>query len=120
MNECNSMVMMVFEEGVRKRREGFSIKCGLQNRELYGILCWITSADTKMVSALVNRRKRVQESAMDAKKRRNRDEYAVIPVTQSIEKGMSEYPYDDHLALAGLVADRFAQMDAFAEARLSW
>jgi len=47
---------------------------------------------------------------MDAKKRRNRDEYAVIPVTESIEKGMSGYPYDDHLELAGLVADRFAQM----------
>jgi len=57
---------------------------------------------------------------MDAKKRRNRDEYAVIPVTESIEKGMSGYTYDDHLELAGLVADRFAQMDAFTEARLTW
>ena len=30
------------------------------------------------------------------------------------------YSYDDHLALAGQVADRFAQSDAFTEAQATW
>lgn len=29
-------------------------------------------------------------------------------------------PYDDHLALAGQIADRFAQSDVFAEAQATW
>src|SRR5258708_3343715 len=60
---------------------------------------------------------------MQMKKQRNRNEYAVIPVApQSSPVGgeRAGRSYDEHLALAGQVADRFAQSDAFAEAQATW
>jgi len=61
---------------------------------------------------------------MNAKRQRSRDEYAVIPVTPQTSpvggERASRSSYDDHLALAGQVADRFAQSDAFAEAQATW
>jgi integrase len=60
---------------------------------------------------------------VDTKKQRSRDEYAVIPLapeTSPVVGERSKRSYDDHLALAGQVADRFAQSDAFAEAQATW
>jgi integrase len=54
---------------------------------------------------------------------RNGDEHAVIPVTPEIAPTGEERArrsYDDHLALAGQVADHFAQSDVFAEAQATW
>ena len=60
---------------------------------------------------------------MHTKKQRNRDEYAVVPLTQktSLDRGeKARLPYDDHLALAGQIAVRFAQSDAFGETQATW
>jgi integrase len=60
---------------------------------------------------------------VNTKRLRSRDEYAVIPVTPETSPVGGEKArrsYDDHLALAGQVADRFAQSDAFAEAQAIW
>ncbi len=60
---------------------------------------------------------------MHTKKQRSRDEYAVIPVTPQTSPVGGERvsrSYDDHLALAGQVADHFAQSDAFAQAQAIW
>lgn len=60
---------------------------------------------------------------MATKQSRDEDEYAIIPLrpqtslTQGERAGRS---YNDHLALAGQVADRFAQSDVFAEAQATW
>ena len=60
---------------------------------------------------------------MSTKKQRGQDEHAVVPLTPQTspvgEAGVGR-SYDDHLALAGRVADRFAQSDAFAEAQATW
>ncbi|TMC64577.1 MAG: hypothetical protein E6J21_03465 [Chloroflexota bacterium] len=60
---------------------------------------------------------------MSTKKPRSRDEYAVVLVSPETSPARGEregYSYDDHLALAGQVADRFAQSDAFTEAQATW
>lgn len=62
---------------------------------------------------------------MHRKKQRNQqDTYDVIPVTSEVTiptRGeMAPHSYDDHLELAGQIADRFAQSDAFAEAQATW
>ncbi|TMC42304.1 MAG: hypothetical protein E6J31_04450 [Chloroflexi bacterium] len=60
---------------------------------------------------------------MSTKKPRSRDEYAVVLVSPETSPARGEregHSYDDHLALAGQVADRFAQSDAFAEAQVTW
>ena len=54
---------------------------------------------------------------MQTNKQRSRDEYAVTPVTPEVSPVGVERAgrsYDDHLTLAGQVADRFAQSDASA------
>src|SRR5207245_1023976 len=54
-------------------------------------------------------------TTMSTKKPRSRDEYAVVLVSPETSPARGEregYSYDDHLALAGQVADRFAQSDA--------
>lgn len=60
---------------------------------------------------------------MATKKRSNKGNYAVIPLTPetSLTRGeRARRSYDDHLAFAGKVADLFAQSDAFAEAKATW
>jgi integrase len=63
---------------------------------------------------------------MNVKKQRDQqDSYAVIPVSSEIatparERKAPPHAYDDHLELAGQIADRFAQSDAFAEAQATW
>ena len=60
---------------------------------------------------------------MSTKKPRSRDEYAVVLVSPETSPARGEregHSYDDHLALAGQVADRFAQSDAFTEAQATW
>jgi integrase len=60
---------------------------------------------------------------MPTKKQRGRDKYAVIPVvpeTSLVGGERVRSSYDDHLTLAGQIADRFAQSDAFAEAQATW
>jgi integrase len=62
-------------------------------------------------------------SIVSTKRQDSRDQYAVIPVTpETTPDGVdrSRRSYDDHLMLAGQVADRFAQSDAFAEAQATW
>ena len=60
---------------------------------------------------------------MKRKKQRNRNTYAVIPAgpeASPVGGERASHSYDDHLALAGRVADRFAQSDTFAEAQATW
>src|SRR5437660_1044059 len=60
---------------------------------------------------------------MKTKKQRDRDDYAIVPVTPEtslVRAERARRPYDDHLALAGRVADRFARSDAFGEAQATW
>jgi len=60
---------------------------------------------------------------MTRNKQRSRNTYAVIPVMPEASPVGGENvsrSYDDHLALAGQVADRFAQSDAFTEAQATW
>ena len=60
---------------------------------------------------------------MATKKRSNKSNYAVIPLAPEPSLAREERAgrsYDDHLALAGQVADRFAQSDVFAEAQATW
>jgi integrase len=60
---------------------------------------------------------------MNTKKHSGRSEYAVIPITPETSLARREkarHSYDDHLTLAGQVADRFARSDAFAEAQATW
>jgi integrase len=47
-------------------------------------------------------------------------DYVVTPFLVVTVGGAQGAPYDDRLALAGQVADRFAQSDAFAEAQATW
>lgn len=42
------------------------------------------------------------------------------PQTSPVGVERASRSYDDHLAPAGKVADRFAQSDAFAEAQATW
>jgi integrase len=51
--------------------------------------------------------------------------HSVIPVSSELTTPVGDmriYPrsYDDHLELAGQIADRFARSDAFAEAQATW
>jgi integrase len=60
---------------------------------------------------------------MNTEKHSSRNEYAIIPIipeTSLARRQKAMRSYDDHLALAGQVADRFAQSDAFAEAHATW
>jgi integrase len=61
---------------------------------------------------------------MNTKKQGDHDELTMIPLTPEsgvvVEESAMRRTYDDHLALAGEVADRFAQSDAFDEARSTW
>src|SRR5437899_10607749 len=60
---------------------------------------------------------------MSTKKPRSLNEYAVVPVITETSPARGEREdrsYDDHLALVGQVADRFAQSDAFAGAQATW
>lgn len=59
---------------------------------------------------------------MKAKKQHNQDEYGIIPLElqTSIVENEAGRPYDDRLAMAGQVADSYAQSDAFAEAQATW
>jgi integrase len=60
---------------------------------------------------------------MTTKKQRDRFKYAIIPVTGAATTVRGESvarSYDDHLALAGQVADRFAQSETFGEAQATW
>ncbi len=60
---------------------------------------------------------------MQTKKQHSRDEYATIPVAPEVSPVGEEsagHSYDDRLALAGKVANHFAQSDAFAEAQATW
>jgi integrase len=47
-------------------------------------------------------------------------DYSVMPFPVVTVGSAQGAPYDDQLALAGQVADRFAQSDAFAEAQATW
>lgn len=60
---------------------------------------------------------------MEMSRQRKQDEYAVIPVASEVSRAEEKNAvrtYDDYLALAGQVADHFAQSDAFAEAQATW
>jgi integrase len=60
---------------------------------------------------------------MPTKKDRHQKSYAVMPVAPESAPAGGERAgrsYDDHLALAGQIADRFAQSDAFTEAQAGW
>src|ERR1700731_2251143 len=57
---------------------------------------------------------------MQTEKQRGRDEYAAVPVTAPAGGERARRSYDDPLVLAGQVADRYAQSDAFAEAQATW
>jgi integrase len=63
---------------------------------------------------------------MNVKKQRDQQEtYAIIPLPSEMtiparEIQVPHHSYDDHLELAGQIADRFAQSDAFAEAHATW
>ncbi len=60
---------------------------------------------------------------MTTKKQRSQDKDAILSLeaqtTQVVER-MVDHLYDDRLALAGQVADSYAQLDAFAQTQATW